>query len=521
MRQRRSSRRRSSGSARNRRLRWILVILAVLVIIGILFACHAIKPPELRPSDQEEEGEQAEEEVLEGEVLKIEGADRKEGFYTFLVCGCDQSGTNTDTIIVGAYDSKAKTVNMVSIPRDTMINVSWSVKKINGAYLHGGIEGLQKELKKIMGFVPDCYAVVDLKAFEELVDCIGGVRFNVPQNMDYSDPDQKLEIHLKAGEQLLSGHDAVGVMRFRSGYADADIGRIATQQAFIKAFAKQCLSIGNVTKVDEFASIFKQYVETDMSLGNIVWYGKEFLGLDMANINFQPFPANTGISVRGGSYVGIYVSEWVKTINEYLNPFTTEIKAGNLNVLTKEGGRVYSTSGVIAGGEDSFLNYYALTGRPDPEKAARQIAEDEGKKDAAEQEKEETPKDGAEGSEASGTEEGSGAEGESAEGAAGAEENAGSGNGSEGASGSESGEAASSEGGSEGASDGGSGADSGASEGGAGSAESGTAGESGGTDAGASDGGASSGSAGSAEGGSSDSGSGGGDTVPEWLQEGN
>ena len=62
---------------------------------------------------------------------------RKDNFYTFLVIGKDKVGKNTDVLMVGSYDAKNVQANIVNIPRDTMVNVSRKVKKINAAYAYG------------------------------------------------------------------------------------------------------------------------------------------------------------------------------------------------------------------------------------------------------------------------------------------------------------------------------------------------------------------------------------------------
>ena len=97
-----------------------------------------------------------------------------------------------------------------------------------------------------MGFEIDNYAVVNTKAVAEIIDAIGGVYFDVPQDMVYRDPIQGLDINIKKGYQLLSGADAVKVLRFRDGYAGGDIQRIGVQQEFFKAIAKQFLDLKNI-----------------------------------------------------------------------------------------------------------------------------------------------------------------------------------------------------------------------------------------------------------------------------------
>lgn len=85
------------------------------------------------------------------------------------------------------------------------------------------------------------------------------------------------------------------MVRFRhnndgSGYGSEDIGRMQTQQNFLKAVAQQTLTLSNVDKVGEFAKIFQQYVDTDLSLGNLAWLGKEAISMGVDKISFSTLP---------------------------------------------------------------------------------------------------------------------------------------------------------------------------------------------------------------------------------------
>ncbi len=286
---------------------------------------------------------------------------RKEGVYTFLIVGNDNGYGNTDTIMVGMLDTKAEKLNILSIPRDTMVNVSWAAKKVNTILAMSDMDGLMSGISAIMGYEIDKYAIVDLDAFVELVDAVDGVDFNVPVDMKYSAYDQNppLIIDVDAGYQHLDGPKAIQVMRFRD-YADADIGRINTQQAFLTALAKKCMSLGNLFKVNQFAEIFKEYVDTDLTTGNIIWYAQKILGMDADDINFFKLPENYNDSVKGWSYCSIYIDEWLEMLNESFNPWNVEITEDNLNILTRdEDGNLYATTGVIAGGIDSFYDHNA------------------------------------------------------------------------------------------------------------------------------------------------------------------
>ena len=212
-------------------------------------------------------------------MFKIQEQDvvsgRKEEVFTFLLLGKDTGGGgNTDTMILVTYDVPNGTVDCVNIPRDTMINVSWKIKKINAVFASSrGIEGLKEEMGYLTGIVPDFYVAVEWEAIGEIVDALGGVEFDVPYNMDYDDPYQDLYIHQKKGLRKLSGDDAMQVIRWRKNNGKkneiGDTGRQKIQQDFLKAVAKQCLQIGNWTKISDFAKIFFKNVETDLPLNNL------------------------------------------------------------------------------------------------------------------------------------------------------------------------------------------------------------------------------------------------------------
>lgn len=278
---------------------------------------------------------------------------RKDGNYTFTIVGQDVASGNTDVILVGKLDTVEGTLNVCSIPRDTLIN--YGINRINSAYAIGennkskgndGVKNLKKELKKLMGFEIDNYAVVNTKAVAELIDAVGGVKFNVPINMDYDDPYQDLHIHIAKGEQVLSGDDAVKVLRFRHDYPGGDIQRIGVQQDFFKAVAKQFLDLKNIPNLPAAIKVYTDNVTTDLGAENVAWYLNEFLKLDFSNINFMTLPGNTQGSIKGASYVFIYVDEWLDMVNESLNPYYEQVTQNHVSIKTSsDGSSLWTTAG--------------------------------------------------------------------------------------------------------------------------------------------------------------------------------
>lgn len=203
---------------------------------------------------------------------------RREGVYTCLLLGvADQGGT--DTIMLGVFDTKAQRASLISIPRDTVVYYGGKYQKVNATYA-GGEEAVAEAVRDLLGVPIDYWVSVNLKAFSTIVDQIGGVYFDVPVNMDYEDPYQDLYIHISAGYQLLNGKKAVGVMRCRNCYANADIGRTATQRAFLIALAKQTITPSNVGNVTALINTFSQYVRADMPLNDMVYFGTQAVGMN-------------------------------------------------------------------------------------------------------------------------------------------------------------------------------------------------------------------------------------------------
>ncbi len=285
-----------------------------------------------------------------GEEVEVEvavPASHKEGFYNILIVGTDDDGLRTDTIIIARLDTNDHSVAMLSVPRDTLVGTA-GVNKINSVYGNNGknekgMEALKKSLARLLGFEVDGYALVDLDAFVQLVDLVGGVEFEVPQNMYYNDPSQDLYINLQAGKQMLDGEKAMQLVRFR-GYAMADIQRTHVQQSFLTALAKKCLNIGNLRKIGSMATIFSENVLTDLSVGNIAYFGQELLKCDFEQMYTYTLEGE-GFRMENGMDVwALYLHKTLDVVNEYFNPYDAEITAANVTFRSPEYLKQYQAS---------------------------------------------------------------------------------------------------------------------------------------------------------------------------------
>ncbi len=364
------ARAKSAGAAKNApakksgKRKLIIIVCTLLAIALCVFAAIKIfvHPPEVtagRNSDTagSKTGGTSAAVGIDGDATAPKTDDssgsRTGSKYTFVILGTDQGNGNTDTIMVVTFDTNNYTLNVVNIPRDTMVNVPWAVKKANTFYSSGGMEGVMDGLADILGYRPDFGMLVDMRAFVQLVDAVGGVDYYIPQKMDYEDPDQDLYIHFTAGQKHLDGKNALNLVRFRR-YGNGDIGRISTQQDFLKSAATQILAKKDSLDAGSLVKVFLDYVQTDLTYGEVIWMVKEFYKVDSENINFYTVPGNYNDTVYQGShyvsYVTISVNEWLDLINKYLNPFDDDITIEDLDILTRNSsGGLYATSGVRAG----------------------------------------------------------------------------------------------------------------------------------------------------------------------------
>ncbi len=264
------------------------------------------------------------------EVVKLT---RKEDFHTFLILGTDDGNGNADTIMVASYDVKNDKVSVLSVPRDTLVDVSRTVKKINGAYGAGGVDQLLDELEGVLGFRPDHYLKIDLKAFVAVVDQLGGLSFYVPEDMWHNDGAGFI-IDLKQGTQWLNGEMAMQLVRYR-GYQSADLGRIQTQQKFLTELAKQLVKRSSLSDVDDYAKILGKYLDTDLTITEIAWFGTQAFDMDFSNdITFATLPGDGSAKYKGVSwYYELFPDETRALIDSTVNPYTTTIPAQLQNIF--------------------------------------------------------------------------------------------------------------------------------------------------------------------------------------------
>ena len=271
----------------------------------------------------------------------------KKGFYTFLICGVDKVSNNTDVMMLVSMDTENKALNILQIPRDTFINrekADFRVTRVNSIYTaahnvaaQNGIFGKARKkaameklcvsLERSLCVEIDRYVLMDTSAFVSVIDAVGGIEYNVPFDMDYEDPEQELYIHLKAGLQTLDGKKAEQFIRFRSGYATGDVGRVEARGDFLKAVYTQVLEKISLESAVKIAGALLSAVTTDAGGDDIVFFASALYGIGAGNINVKTISGSSVQNPQTGvwTYYALNKRAALDDINKYMNAFGTEV----------------------------------------------------------------------------------------------------------------------------------------------------------------------------------------------------
>lgn len=203
------------------------------------------------------------------------------------------TGTRSDTIVVLNIDPQTRSVNAISVPRDSKVYIAdgSGVQKINAAHALGGVGLTKRTVEETLGIKIDRYICVSDEAVKQLVDTLGGVPTYVEKRMNYDDYSGKLHVHLNKGFHVLNGKEAVGYLRFRHDGL-GDIGRTQRQQWFLRGLLEKIQSPQAIPKIPEMINLANTYVKTDLSLYEMSQYAALAKSFDINKIEVATLPGS-------------------------------------------------------------------------------------------------------------------------------------------------------------------------------------------------------------------------------------
>lgn len=272
----------------------ILKALLILLMIITVFAAFTLVKGFISSQVVNDENKFSGNDLSNGNKIKQKNKDE----LLFLFAGVDSTGekvnTRTDTLMLVLMNKSNKTIDIISIPRDTRVNVDGNLNKINSAHSYGGIENTIKTIRDFMYIDLDYYAAISFKGVEEGVDYLGGVDIDVPQEIAEA---QEIE----PGMHSFNGKEALEYCRFRKGYITADLGRIKCQQDFVVQFIKNMTKVKNIFKIPGLFSKVNKNIETNIKMSTIMSFAWAFRNTDDAQINTQVIPGYPDM-IDGVSY---------------------------------------------------------------------------------------------------------------------------------------------------------------------------------------------------------------------------
>ncbi len=253
--------RKSSG--KKKALVAVLVVAVIAALAGIGFYAFAnMKKEEVNESLHDMEAEE-----MQAVDAEMTGKTKFDEPFTVLLLGSDERegdpdmGARTDTIILVRVDPLKNVVNMVSIPRDTMVNIEdVGTTKINAAYTYGGPSGEIAAVKDLTGIDIDHFVVVNFDNLVELVDAIGGIDVYVEEEIN----DEDAGGWVMQGQQHMNGESALVLARSRA-YADGDYTRQTNQRKVILAIIDRVLNAPS-TEMTGLISASTGFVTTDSGI---------------------------------------------------------------------------------------------------------------------------------------------------------------------------------------------------------------------------------------------------------------
>lgn len=260
----------------------LFIVLAALLLVGALGgylfrAQLAVAVFDLFMSDKVESSLEKTYKPLKGNQTPEPVGLQSEPFSVILL-GNDQrenEPARSDSMILAVIRPKESNVLLVSVPRDTYVDIVGKGKKdkITHAFAFGGSEMARDTMEALLDAKIDYYASINFKGLKDVIDAMGGVELPIGKDIVNKGKDHEI-FTVKANKPIYSGQEALNYVRYRE---DSDFNRTKRQQVFLDAAAKRLMQIGQIGKVPELIEIMGDNFQTDMHPKFIIALAKQLL----------------------------------------------------------------------------------------------------------------------------------------------------------------------------------------------------------------------------------------------------
>lgn len=248
-------------------------------------------------------------------------------------------GNRSDTMLLISIAPYGKNINIISIPRDSKVYLAGKnkVDKINHAFAYGGARMAVKTVEETFGVKINNYIAISNEGVIRMIDTLGGLPIYIEKDMKYDDYTAKLHINLKQGNNVLTGKETEGYLRFRHD-SYGDIGRIRRQQWFFSALLSRIKDPTVIVKLPELLKIIPDYIQTDLSGYDLAKYLGMAKNIDSSTVQVATVPGAP--STKG--IISYWIIDPEKTqdlMNKMVYRNKTDVEVKDLSI-----GIIYSPS---------------------------------------------------------------------------------------------------------------------------------------------------------------------------------
>lgn len=212
-------------------------------------------------------------------VKRIKEFDPKKDSFTVLLLGIDSRNSKGETVddarsdanVLVTFNRKNKSATMLSIPRDSYVNIpGYGYDKFTHAHAYGGVKLSAKTVENLLDIPVDYVIESNFDAFKDVVDELNGVSINVESEkiVNQIKKDTKGKVTLKTGVQTLNGEEALAYVRTRK--ADTDFQRGQRQMEVLNAIIKKSKSLSSIPAYDDIVDSLGENLKMNLSLNDAI-----------------------------------------------------------------------------------------------------------------------------------------------------------------------------------------------------------------------------------------------------------
>ncbi len=303
----------------NKGLKYLLYLLALmLVIVPTIFAFILFNSSKLAFDDSFSHTDERQSKLRDSKVNAAKEP------VSILFLGIDDSSSRrengqstehsrTDAMILSTLNPDKHQIRLLSIPRDTLSYIPkvGYFDKITHAHAYGGPESSMDAVETELNVPVDYYVRINMDAFADTVDELGGIEYNVPYDLNEPNTKDKGRIKLKKGKQKLNGDEALAITRTRK--QDSDLKRGERQMEVLKILFRKAQETNSLHKLDDIIEIVGKNSKHNLNYSEIRALATNYLANDVT-IKSQQLKGENEL-LNGIYYINPGVDDLIKTSN--------------------------------------------------------------------------------------------------------------------------------------------------------------------------------------------------------------